>query len=82
LSKKEISSGNPAVPGKDEISLGVSWRLTRAARPIGSARHCPILRVRQLADIEGQGKKPYRRLDRLSNRLTKIITEARTLATP
>src|SRR5947208_3702567 len=32
LSKKEINGGNPAVPGNNEISPGVSWRLTRAAR--------------------------------------------------
>jgi len=32
LSKKEINGGNPAVLGNDEISPGVSWRLTRAAR--------------------------------------------------
>src|SRR6266704_2040448 len=32
LVEKEIQGGNPAVPGDDEISPGVSWRLTRAAR--------------------------------------------------
>src|SRR5881227_3471526 len=32
LIEKEINGGNPAVPGNDEISPGVSWRLTRAAR--------------------------------------------------
>src|SRR5258707_850325 len=32
LVEKEINGGNPAVPGNDEISPGVSWRLTRAAR--------------------------------------------------
>src|SRR4029077_17612860 len=32
LVEKEIKGGNPAVPGNDEISPGVSWRLTRAAR--------------------------------------------------
>src|SRR5207249_10347182 len=30
--EKEIKGGNPAVPGDDEISPGVRWRLTRAAR--------------------------------------------------
>src|SRR5579862_2642065 len=32
LVEKEINGGDPAVPGNDEISPGVSWRLTRAAR--------------------------------------------------
>src|SRR6266853_1477295 len=32
LVEKEINGGNPAVPGNDEISPGVRWRLTRAAR--------------------------------------------------
>src|SRR5438309_7629314 len=27
-----MNGGDPAVPGNDEISPGVSWRLTRAAR--------------------------------------------------
>src|SRR5258706_3833834 len=31
LVEKEIHSGNPAVPGNDEIRPGVRWRLTRAA---------------------------------------------------
>jgi hypothetical protein len=31
LVEKEINGGNPAVPGNDEISPGVSWRLTRPA---------------------------------------------------
>src|SRR6266850_4948498 len=29
--EKEIDAGNPAVPGNDEISPGVSWRLARPA---------------------------------------------------
>src|SRR5882762_4226328 len=32
LVEKEIKGGNPAVSGNDEISPGVIWRLTRAAR--------------------------------------------------
>src|SRR5262249_36438498 len=32
LVEKEIKGGNPAVSGNDEISPGVSWRLTGAAR--------------------------------------------------
>src|SRR6267143_1627060 len=32
LVQKEIEGRNPAVPGNDEISPGVSWRLTRPAR--------------------------------------------------
>ncbi len=32
LVEKEIKGGNPAVPGYDEISPGVGWRLTRPAR--------------------------------------------------
>src|SRR6266446_1504641 len=32
LVEKEIQGGNPAVPGDDEISPGVRWRLTMAAR--------------------------------------------------
>ena len=32
LVEKEINRGNPTVPGDDEISSSVSWRLTRAAR--------------------------------------------------
>jgi hypothetical protein len=32
LVEKEIKGGNPAVPDNDEISPGVSWRPTRAAR--------------------------------------------------
>src|SRR5262245_62171234 len=32
LVEKKIKGGNPAVPSNDEISPGVSWRLTRAAR--------------------------------------------------
>jgi hypothetical protein len=32
LVEKEINGGNPPIPGNDEISPGVSWRLTRAAR--------------------------------------------------
>jgi hypothetical protein len=31
LVEKEIKGGNPAVSGNDEISPGVSWRLTRPA---------------------------------------------------
>jgi hypothetical protein len=27
--EKEIKSGNPAIPGNDEISPGVSWRIAR-----------------------------------------------------
>src|SRR4029077_12179928 len=32
LVEKEIKGGDPAVPGNDEISPGVIWRLTRPAR--------------------------------------------------
>src|SRR6266436_1554946 len=32
LVEKEINGGNPAVPDNDEISPGISWRLTRRAR--------------------------------------------------
>ncbi len=32
LSKKRLNGCNPAVPGNDEISIRVCWRLTRAAR--------------------------------------------------
>src|SRR6266436_1398384 len=32
LIEKKINGGNPAVPGNDEISTSVCWRLTRAAR--------------------------------------------------
>src|SRR4029077_16070457 len=32
LVEKEIKGGDPAVPGNDEISPGVLWRLTRPAR--------------------------------------------------
>ena len=32
LVEKEIKGGNTAVPGNDEISTSVCWRLTRAAR--------------------------------------------------
>src|SRR5229473_1265376 len=32
LVEKEINGGNPAVPGNDEISTSVCWRVTRAAR--------------------------------------------------
>src|ERR1700751_3664993 len=32
LVEKKIEGGNPAVPGNDEVSPGVSWRFTRAAR--------------------------------------------------
>jgi hypothetical protein len=32
LVEKKINGGNPAVPGNDEISTSVCWRLTRAAR--------------------------------------------------
>ena len=32
LVEKEVKGGNSAVPSNDEISPGVSWRLTRAAR--------------------------------------------------
>src|SRR5262245_34246660 len=32
LVEKEIKGGDPAVPGNDEVSPGVSWRFTRAAR--------------------------------------------------
>src|SRR6266478_2817871 len=32
LVEKKISGCNPAVPGNDEISTSVSWRVTRAAR--------------------------------------------------
>ena len=32
LVEKEVNGGNSAVPSNDEISPGVSWRLTRAAR--------------------------------------------------
>ena len=31
LVEKEINSGNPAVPGNDEISTGVSRRFSRTA---------------------------------------------------
>ncbi|MGC1295608.1 MAG: hypothetical protein WA869_11250, partial [Alloacidobacterium sp.] len=30
--EKKIHGGNPAIPGNDEISTSVCWRLTRAAR--------------------------------------------------
>ena len=32
LIEKKINGCNPAVPGNDEISTSVSWRVTRAAR--------------------------------------------------
>src|SRR5438552_10309320 len=32
LVEKKIDGCNPAVPGNDEISTSVSWRVTRAAR--------------------------------------------------
>jgi hypothetical protein len=32
LVEKKINGRNPAGAGNDEISTGVSWRLTRAAR--------------------------------------------------
>jgi len=32
LVEKEIKGRNPVVSGNDEISLGISWRLTRSAR--------------------------------------------------
>ena len=32
LVEKKVDRGNPAVPGNDEISTSVSWRVTRAAR--------------------------------------------------
>src|SRR5713101_778316 len=32
LVEKKINGGNPAVPGNDEISTSVCWRLTREAR--------------------------------------------------
>src|SRR6266568_694853 len=32
LVEKKINGCNPAVPGNDEISTSVSWRVTRAAR--------------------------------------------------
>src|SRR5713226_4478818 len=32
LVEKKINGSNPAVPGNDEISTSVCWRLTRAAR--------------------------------------------------
>ncbi len=32
LVEKEINGGNPAIPGNDEISTSVCWRLIRAAR--------------------------------------------------
>ena len=32
LIEKEINGGNPAVPGDDEISPGVGWRIARPAR--------------------------------------------------
>src|SRR4029077_10878579 len=45
LVEKEIKGGNPAIPGNDEISPGVSWRLTRAARyPLDSAAIAQFLR--------------------------------------
>jgi hypothetical protein len=31
LVEKQVNGGNSAVPSNDEISPGVSWRLTRAA---------------------------------------------------
>src|SRR5882762_5269579 len=53
--RKEMNGGNPALPGNDEISPSVSWRLTRAARypldPPGIAQflrrgNWPISKVR------------------------------------
>src|SRR5437879_3493040 len=32
LVEKKINGGNPAIPGNDEISTSVCWRLARAAR--------------------------------------------------
>ena len=32
LVEEEINSGNPAVPGDDEIRSGICWRFARAAR--------------------------------------------------
>ena len=31
LVEKKINGGNPAVPSNDEISPGVSWRISKAA---------------------------------------------------
>jgi hypothetical protein len=59
LVEKAINGGNPAVPGDDEISPGVRWRMTRVTRhPIGPARHCPTPRTGRLADIGSQDDRP------------------------
>jgi hypothetical protein len=55
LIEKAINGGNPAVPGDDEISPGVRWRMTRATRP---ARHCPTPQAGRLADIGSQDDWP------------------------
>jgi hypothetical protein len=50
LVEKEIKSGNPAVPGNDEISPGIGWRITRAARyPLDSPA---------IAQFLGLGNRP------------------------
>src|SRR5260370_30902195 len=46
LVEKEINGGNPAVPGDDEISTGVGWRLTRPARyPLDSSAVAHFIRL-------------------------------------
>jgi hypothetical protein len=46
LVEKKINGGNPAVPGNDEISTSVRWRLTRAARyPLDPPAIAHFLRV-------------------------------------
>src|SRR6266404_3882551 len=46
LVEKEINGGNPAVPGNDEVSPGVSGRLTRTARyPLEPPAVAQLLRL-------------------------------------
>src|SRR4029453_2488560 len=73
--EKEIDGGNPAVPGNDEISPGVRWRLTRTARdpPDPPA----------IAQFLGRGnrlisKVGVRRLDRASDAIDLVAATVNT----
>ena len=56
LVEKEINRRYPGCPGNDEISPGVSGRLTGRPDTHGIATPFPIPRVRQLADTEVSGE--------------------------
>src|SRR6266853_1517832 len=67
--EKKINGCNPAVPGNDEISTSVSWRVTRAARYPSDTAAVAQFFGRRIEDKPPRALKHHRNRSNLSVRL-------------